>query len=484
MKDRKNLKALLSVLLTLILVFAALVPAGIVFQNKFSTNKFLDRQNIQEFYSLEKNTIDLLCIGSSQIMNGFVAGEVYAKHGITAYGLGTCSQPVYAAYHWLLEASKYQKPKAVLYEVSRLYGKNVPMNYTKAFTEMKNTSPIKFKALSGLDLTAEEFIAYYSDVYAFHSRFNELSKDDYAYLFGGNKKTYFGAALSERVFEEYELDSDDYAFEDAGNAPETDDSEYAENILYFEKIVSYCKKNGIDLILFKTTKEDWTADNHAGAKALADKHGLDFLDLNLKENIEKIGFDFEKDFIDPEHYNYFGAVKATDFVADFIAENYDLPDRKEGEDFIKSYDKRYEEYLHAVNNIMLGNSESLDDILKYIDNDKYTVVIAKRGHADLTPEQEEKLFDIGFTAVMSENINSVFVKSEGRIYENGSSKEKIAIRNTAGTNFYYAYSSGGKVMAKTNSASIKLTDVDGISIAVFDNATKRTVLEFAYETKA
>lgn len=478
MKERKNLKLIISAVLSLIIIFSVLFPAGVVLQNKFSTNKFLDRQNIQEFYSLPKNSIDLLCIGSSQVMNGFVAGEIYGKYGIRAFGLGTCSQPVYAAYHWLLEAEKYQQPKMVLYEASRLYGTNVPLNYTKAFTEMKNTSAIKLKALMELDLTVEDILTYYSDVYAFHSRFNELVKDDYAYLMGGNKQTYLGAALSERLFEDYELDEEDFVFSEGDAAAEMKDKE---NIEYFEKMVSYCKEKGIELVLFKTTKEDWSAAHHTGVKQLAEKHGIDFIDLNLEEAVNEIGFDFEADFIDPEHYNYYGAVKATDYVGRFIHENYkDL--KSEGHN--EEYELRYQNYLHAVHNIKLGNCDTLDEILKYIDNDNYTIVIAKRGPADLTESQLKGLMDIGFTAAAkSDYINSIFVKSKGEIFENGSSHQKIDFQGTAGSTFYYAYSSGGKVMAKAETAALKIEDVDGLVIAVYDHMSKRAILEYSYVTK-
>lgn len=480
MKNIKNLKALLSLILTFILAVCILVPAGVVLQDKFSTNKFLDRQNIQEFYSLPKNSVDLLCIGSSQVMNGFVAGEIYGKHGITAYGLGTCSQPVYAAYHWLLEAEKYQSPKMVLLEVSRLYGTNVHNNYLKAFTEMKNTSPIKLKALSGLGLTAEEFLTFYSDVFSFHSRFTELSKDDYTYLLGGNKQTYLGAALSERLFEEYELDEEDFSFEEGTSAAEIKDKE---NLEYFEKIVSYCKEKDIDLVLFKTTKEDWTAAHHTGVKALADKHGLDFIDLNLQDAVQEIGFDFEADFIDPEHYNYYGAVKATDYIGSFIAENYDLPDRREGENYNEAYGEKYKEYCHAVKNIRLGNSESLDEVLMNLHDDEYTVSIAKRGDADLTEKQVEILQNLGFTCDFQGHLNSVFVKHKDKVIVNEASDEKLFLKGTAGSNFYYVVASGGQVTAKAENAAVKIDDADGISLSVFDNASKRAVLEFTYVTE-
>lgn len=479
MKDKKNLKLLISIVLTIFLIISALVPAGVVLQDKFSTNKFLDRQNIQEFYSLEKNTIDLLCIGSSQIMNGFVAGEVYGKYGITAYGLGTCSQPVYAAYHWLLEAEKYQSPKMILLEVSRIYGKNVPLNYVKAFTEMKNTSSVKWKALQGLDLSAEDFLTYYSDVYAFHSRFSELVKDDYAYLMGTNKHTYLGAALSERLFSEYNLDYDDFAIDSSDASADAADEE---NLTYFKKIVDYCKERNIELVLFKTTKEDWNEGHHAGIKVLADEYGLDFIDLNLKEAIDEIGFDFEADFIDPEHYNYYGAVKATDYVAKFIAENYDLPDRREGENFIESYEKKYQEYCHAVDNIKLNGSETLDEILKYIDNDKYVYAIAKRGDVKFTPEQYEKLNALGFTADFIGHLNAVFVKSEGKVVVNEASDKKLVEKGmTSNFRFYNVEASGGEVKTKVPYAATKISDDDGISISVFDTESKRAVLEITFD---
>lgn len=480
MKDRKNLKAIITLVLTVIMVLSALGPAGVVLQDKFSTNKFLDRQNIQEFYTLPENSVDLLCIGSSQVMNGFVAGEIYGKYGITAYGLGTCSQPVYAAYHWLLEAEKYQSPKMVLLEVSRLYGTNTESNYVKAFTEMKNTSPVKFRALRGLDLTTEDFLTFYSDVFAFHSRFTDLAKDDYNYLMGGNKKTYLGAALSERLFEEYQLDEEDFAFGEGTAAAEIKDKQ---NIEYFEKIVSYCKEKNIELVLFKTTKEDWTSAHHAGVRALADKHGLDFIDLNLEEAVTEIGFDFEADFIDPEHYNYYGAVKATDYIGNFISENYDLHDRRDGEKYIEAYGEKYKEYCHAVKNIRLSNSETLDEVLKHIHDDEYTVSIAKRGPADLTDKQIEAFQDLGFTCDFQGHLNSVFVKHKGKVIVNEASDEKLFLKGTAGSNFYYVVASGGQVTAKAENAAVKIDDADGISVSVFDNASKRAILEFTYVTK-
>lgn len=480
MKDRKNLKQVLSILLTVILVFSVLVPAGVVLQNKFSTNKFLDRQNIQEFYSLPKNSIDLLCIGSSQIMNGFVAGEFYKNYGITAYGLGTCSQPVYAAYHWLLEMEKYQSPKMILLEISRLYGNNVHANYVKAFTEMKNTSPIKFKALKGLDLTTEEFISFYSDVYTFHDRFNELTKDDYTYLIGGNRQTYLGAALSERLFDEYELEGEDFSFDEGGSATELS---IDQNIEYFEKIVSYCKEKEIELVLFKTTKIDWTAGHHTGVMELARQHGIPFIDLNLSEAVEEIGFDFEKDFIDPEHYNYYGAVKATKYIGEFINENYNLPDRREGKDHNPEFHKKYEEYIHAVKNIELSNSESLDEIFKYLDDDAYTISIAKRGSAELSKQQIDFLKAMGFQSDFENKLNSVFVKHKGKVYVDEASDDKLFFRDMAGTSFYYVAATGGQVTAKSENAAIKIDDQNGISIAVYDNTTKRAVLEYSSITK-
>ena len=61
------------------------------------------------------------------------------------------------------------------------------------------------------------------------------------------------------------------------------------------------------------------------------EYGFDF--LNTNDYYNEIGLDYSKDFYNENHVNVFGAEKYTEFVADYIATNYDFVDKRETEKF-------------------------------------------------------------------------------------------------------------------------------------------------------
>lgn len=347
MNKKKNVKLIISSLLTVLIVISVLIPGGVILEHKLSYGQFLDRANNKEFYKLEENTIDVLCIGSSQIMTGFSAPRLYEKYGITAFGLAGCWQNMHGAYHWLLESQKYQQPELVILEVSSLYGLISESSYIRSYTEMKNTSKVKWDALRSLDLTAEEILGYYSPVYKYHDRFNELTKADYSFLTGAYRKTFGGFAMSKKIFEEEPLSEDMYILNT--NAEKQPLAELNEE--YFIKFVEYCKQNGIDLLLYKTTKEDWSDEDYATVKSFADEYSLPYIDMNTREVLSELKLDFSNDMLDPDHLNKYGAYKATDYLGEYISENYSLTDHRT-EDVIESYEEMYQRYKTELEEYM------------------------------------------------------------------------------------------------------------------------------------
>ena len=47
--------------------------------------------------------------------------------------------------------------------------------------------------------------------------------------------------------------------------------------------------------------------------------------LEMNEYLDQIGIDPEKDFANANHLNISGANKATDFLANYLRQNFDLP---------------------------------------------------------------------------------------------------------------------------------------------------------------
>lgn len=63
---------------------------------------------------MQKDTVDVLFLGSSHGVTSFLPQELYNQYGITGYNLGCEQQGMVTSYYWLKEALRYQSPKAVV----------------------------------------------------------------------------------------------------------------------------------------------------------------------------------------------------------------------------------------------------------------------------------------------------------------------------------------------------------------------------------
>ena len=62
----------------------------------------------------------------------------------------------------------------------------------------------------------------------------------------------------------------------------------------------------------------------------------------------KLDIDWNKDTRDAgDHLNYYGAVKVTDFIGQYVKENYDMPDNRSNPEYVK-WNESLERYLKKV----------------------------------------------------------------------------------------------------------------------------------------
>ena len=76
---------------------------------------------LEGFYSLEKNTQDVLFLGTSHMEFGVSPVEIYRNEGFSSYNLATSGQGLAATFFLLRDALERQSPKAVVLDVSGLF---------------------------------------------------------------------------------------------------------------------------------------------------------------------------------------------------------------------------------------------------------------------------------------------------------------------------------------------------------------------------
>ncbi|MCD7838842.1 MAG: hypothetical protein LUG65_08020 [Clostridiales bacterium] len=284
-----------------------------------------DRYVMQNFYALDEDSLDVLFLGSSQIIYGVNPVEMYDYAGISAYCLGGASASLMSNYYWLIEAEKTQNLSVVMLEAMKEYQER------KRVDEMKlSLNRVRFvQALTGLDNVSESFLSYLAPMVKYHVRWSSLTAKDFGASMDPDV-AYRGFDIIDQCkkdlnYDKMIIDNDD----PASNVREL----YDYQLEYLDKIVTYCQENDIELVLFKTPKYSWTGSDSAQVQALADKYGLTYLDYNWEELLTSFGFDLETDMKDYDHLSTLGAEKFSDCLADYLTANYALPDRREDPEY-------------------------------------------------------------------------------------------------------------------------------------------------------
>ncbi|MCI9448855.1 MAG: hypothetical protein HFE30_01200 [Clostridiales bacterium] len=294
------------------LIFCVLFSyATFVLRNKNEANIVLP------FYDEPKNSLDVVFIGSSHMMCSIYPMELYDRYGIASYVFASSAQLLPQSYYQLKEALRYQSPKVVVVDVSGIiYDTKISSNeYAHVQIDNMSFSPIKYQAIFDL-FDKSEMSEYIFNIIRFHSRWKEVTSEDYKKITSLTKGAYISTDCTPaEPNPEYPTD---YKMEIYPTAEE-----------YLRKIIELCIDNEITPLLFNSPalEEANSIPRCNSVKDLAAEYNIDFIDLN--QNTELIGFDTATDYRDPYHCNAYGAMKVTSYLGNYFSENCNLPDRRE-----------------------------------------------------------------------------------------------------------------------------------------------------------
>lgn len=286
------------------------------------------------FDQAKKGNIDILFMGTSHVINGLDPVTLYRDYGYTSYNMGGHGSVMQSTYWELIEALDYCTPKwvfvdACLLEKNYQYldemeenasesDKNVAIEQLHLNMDVWPLNKLKIAAVK--DLIKDETIQreFLFDFMVYHSRWNELTKDDYMSVLGKEKVT---DRLGAEMRKEVELTP--ALFLDPGEGQEL--PEHTVGAEYLMKIIDECQRKGIGVVVtylpFCATTEDKMAANTAGT--IAEMYGVPYLNM-LNTGI----IDIYTDLNDPGHLNIAGATKVTDFVGEWLSDHGDLVDHR------------------------------------------------------------------------------------------------------------------------------------------------------------
>lgn len=262
----------------------------------------------------EENSIDVAVLGDSETYASFSPLHMWNETGITSYILGVSAQRLCDSYHLLQQVEKKQEVQVVVLETNCLYRDSSVHHDPK--DKVMNKAVDVFPIL--------KYHSVWKNYLPGESVYERNAKEERKYKGFRIRKGirgYFGG--------EYMIETD--------KVKEISE----ENISYLNQIARFCRENEIKLLMVSTPSPvNWNYEKHNAVAQWAESQGVDYLDLNLKN--DEINIDWTKETRDAgNHLNYEGAKKVSAYMANYLQQNYALQDHREDPDY-EDWNRNYE----------------------------------------------------------------------------------------------------------------------------------------------
>lgn len=279
------------------------------------------------FFTLPKNTVDCLLVGTSHIYCGFDPEQIYEETGLQSASIATSSQSYQNSYWLLKEALRKQQPKYVVMDIHSVTTaadeqvRNFRLHYTSGISIMPDLSVNKLLAYLDIKYHNTDWVENMTiyDAYGFLEYKSEYTREQYRISELGNllidpKKEYktLGFYPTTDIYPVEELVA--YI-----SSEETIDFYQTQECEYLCKIKNLLDEKNIQLILVRApyTMPEFD-DKHLSEQAIewAEKEEIPFIDFFPL--IGELGIDLQHDFRDSDHLNQWGAKKATKYLAEYL----------------------------------------------------------------------------------------------------------------------------------------------------------------------
>ena len=444
-----------------------------------------------QFYEMEKDSIDVLFLGSSIAVSAFSPQEIYNAYGIRSYNLGSEQQSIFLSYFWLKEALRFQSPKVVVLDTFFLFDVHPeePINSSEELTrkclDPMRWSSVKQEAVSDLcelDDTQSE-LSYYLTNIRFHTRWTALSEYDMVYREVRNSELKGYAPIAEYGESSYNT----YTF-----SGDTETKRRTNEVMqtYLDKMVDLCKEEGISLVLVSLPGTNMYDSKNNTLTSYAHDKQIDYYNLCETNMYNSIGATLPKESM-IYHENLWGAMKMSQYIGGLLKDIYNVAAVEDDQ-----YESTREFYDRIIKNCELVHITDMNEYLQTVYDDDYTIFIVSNGEAmdGLTDQIMENLHAMGIQQDLSESFGcsySAVISPENGVsemlYRDEPAKMLGSIRNR---NSFYTIIGSGLYTGPGSYSSIIIDGTEycrntgGLNFVIYDNYLMKVVDSVTFSTGA
>lgn len=310
---------------------------------KYMTD-FREGALIGEYYK-DSGGNDVLFVGDCEVYESFTPPTLWEEYGITSFVRGSAQQLIWQSYYLLEEMLETETPRVVVFNVYAMkYGTPQDEAANRKTLDGMKWSQAKFNSIRASMTEEESFLSYVFPILRFHSRWNQLSGEDFEYLFQRDTVSHNGYLMNTGIAPKST---------DPILVPQPDEYELPQICFeYLDKMHALCKEKGAELVLIKAPTNTrgyyWYDEWDAQIVSYAEEHGLDY--YNFIPLCDEIGIDWSTDTHDQgAHLNVYGAEKLTSYFGNILKTEYGLSDRRSEDDTNEAWEQKLERYKNERN---------------------------------------------------------------------------------------------------------------------------------------
>ena len=332
-------KVLQKIVPTIVVVVLVLAFLQELLTPKYMTD-IIEGAMIEEYYDSEKNH-DVLFLGDCEVYENISPCRLWEKYGISSYVRGSAQQLIWQSYYLLEDTLQYETPEVVVFNIMSLMHAG-PENeaYNRMTIDGMRWSSAKWNSIQASMTEDENALDYVFPILRYHTRWSELTTEDFTYLFHKDPVT----------FEGYYLRVDVRPVTSIPEPKRLANYQFADYPMeYLDKMRVLCDEKGIELVFVKAPSlfPHWYDEWEAQVDAYAEKYDITY--YNFLELAEEIGIDYTTDTYDAGmHMNLSGAEKMSDYIGAKLLEEHDIKDHRNEEAYVSVWEPKVEAYKKAI----------------------------------------------------------------------------------------------------------------------------------------
>jgi len=328
-------------------------------------NNIVEGNFISEYYR-DRTKHDVIFLGDSNVYSDISTVELWKKYGITSYTRGSSDQMLSQSYYILKDTFETELPQTVVFDVSSMTRTELKKDaFNRITMDGMRWSLNKIKAIRAGMIKGEHFLDYVFPILRFHSRWNDLTADDFRYLFSRPSVSYNGYYLRADVKTTTTYPPDHKQKNMTFNAV---------NAEYLQKIADLCREKNVTLILIKSPSRypAWYDEWDSQISDFASANGIRY--FNFAKVKDEIGIDYETDTYDGGlHLNVSGAEKVADYFGNILSSEYGLTDHR-SDSAVKAYWEEMTERYESERKAQEAEFAELGYVSRYRNTDTETQI--------------------------------------------------------------------------------------------------------------